>query len=640
MFSSAEIKFLDTVLLEQRLAQQDDPLQRLALIDQLIGHYAYTNVLRAQELLEEQFSLLQANPVPDFLDNYYLNKGVVENQLYAFEKAEATALEAIAYLEEQGSAKQLVELYIDYAGVCINLEKLEEADKYLTKAHRLLRSFPDRRLSSRLQVRRGYMSLHYGNYGEAIEQFLEANQLLGSLENNLFLKDEYFRTLIHSGLGQVYERNDEHEKSARAYLKVVRMCERLHMTNRLAWHYLNVGRAYLATGESEAAKAYFQRVIDTRDDLSLHARASAYANLGMYHGDIGEYEEALRLFDRAESLHRELNEEDYHNLGLIADARGRLLVDMGKTDAALEQLEMALQYAAALEDHKQLAEICREIASLYAEQEDYKNAYLYQANHDHYMEQYIAEVDHRQQVELEVKYEAARRQREAELYELRATQLQLKALRAQMNPHFLYNALNSIQSYITSKDPSAAARYLAKFAKLMRQSLEYSDLEIISLEKELEFLEDYLYINEKLRFDDRLSYRIIVDEELEEDILGVPTMIVQPYVENALEHGLRSKKDGLITVHFQALDDDTILCVVEDNGIGRARAREMQLQDPAFQNHRSRGTSITERRLDILHQSKGKDHYVRTIDLVDDETGKALGTRVEVKIPIMEIPLR
>ncbi|MCB0638860.1 MAG: histidine kinase [Lewinella sp.] len=640
MTSSAETKLLDTGPLEQRLALQEDPLQRLALIDQLIGHYAYTNVLRAQELLEEQWSLLQDNPVPDFLDNYYLNKGVVENQLYEFEKAEATALEAIAYLEEQGSAKQLVELYIDYAGVCINLEKLDEADKFLTKAHRLLKSFPDRRLSSRIQCRRGYMSLHYGNYGEAIEQFLEANQLIGSLDGNLFLKDEYFRTLIHSGLGQVYERNDEHDKSARAFLKVVRMCERINMTNRLAWHYLNVGRAYLATGEIEQAKSYFQRVIDTRDDLSLHARASAYANLGMYHGDIGEYEEALRLFDRAESLHRELNEEDYHNLGLIADARGRLLVELGENEAALEQLELALQYATAQEDHKQMAEICREIASLYADQEDYRNAYLYQLNHDHFMEQYIAEVDHRQQVELEIKYEAARRQREAELYELRATQLQLKALRAQMNPHFLYNALNSIQSYITSKDPTTAARYLAKFAKLMRQSLEYSDLEIISLEKEIEFLDDYLYINEKLRFDDRLAYRIIVDEELEEDILGVPTMIVQPYVENALEHGLRSKKDGLITVHFKLLDDDTIICVVEDNGVGREKARQKQLQDPGFQNHRSRGTSITERRLDILHQSKGKQHHVKTIDLIDEQTGEALGTRVEVKIPIMEIPLR
>ncbi|MCB0583765.1 MAG: histidine kinase, partial [Phaeodactylibacter sp.] len=227
-----------------------------------------------------------------------------------------------------------------------------------------------------------------------------------------------------------------------------------------------------------------------------------------------------------------------------------------------------------------------------------------------------------------------------ELLRLQATRLQLKALRAQMNPHFMYNALNSIQNYITSNEITSAAKYLAKFAQLMRRSLEYSDLEIISLEKEIEFLEDYLFINEKLRFEDRLKYEIIIDEEIEEDILGVPTMIVQPYVENAIEHGLRTKQDGLIRVLFFLYDEDTILCVVEDNGIGREKARQLRMKDPQYHNHRSRGTNITEKRLEILHNSKDKDSFVHTIDLKDEKTGDATGTRVEIMIPIMEIQVK
>jgi sensor histidine kinase YesM len=209
-----------------------------------------------------------------------------------------------------------------------------------------------------------------------------------------------------------------------------------------------------------------------------------------------------------------------------------------------------------------------------------------------------------------------------------------------MNPHFIYNALNSIQNFITSNDPSTASRYLAKFAKLMRQSLEYSDEEIISLEKELEFLEDYLFINQRLRFEDRLSYKIIVDDEIEEDILGVPTMIVQPYVENALEHGLRSRKDGIITVHFKLQDEDTICCVVEDNGIGRKQALALQENDPNRVNYRSRGTQITEKRLELLRQTKEKEVHVRTIDLEDPETKIAKGTRVEILIPIVEVQVK
>ena len=176
----------------------------------------------------------------------------------------------------------------------------------------------------------------------------------------------------------------------------------------------------------------------------------------------------------------------------------------------------------------------------------------------------------------------------------------------------------------------------------MRQSLDHSDLEIISLEKEIDFIENYLYINEKLRFQEKLNYKIIVDDEIEEDILGVPTMIVQPYVENAIEHGLRSRDKGILTVTFTLSEDEDneiILCVVEDNGIGREKAAELKMEDPQFQNHRSKGTRITEERLSILHNSKD-EHFVETIDLKDATTGEATGTRVEIQIPIMEIQMR
>ena len=125
---------------------------------------------------------------------------------------------------------------------------------------------------------------------------------------------------------------------------------------------------------------------------------------------------------------------------------------------------------------------------------------------------------------------------------------EMQSLRSQMNPHFMYNALNSIQQFITSHEISSATIYLAKFAKLMRQSLDYSELQVISIEKEVDFLEDYLYINKKLRFQDKLEYQIIIDKEIEDDIIGIPTMIVQPYVENAIEHGLRLKNNGKVTV--------------------------------------------------------------------------------------------
>lgn len=625
--------------LELKLQQQKDPLQRLLLIDQLAKRYVFTNIQRAELLLQEQKRILDQYDYPDFQLNFHLNVANIENQLYHYQSAEEHFLKAIELLEERGTIKQQAEAVIDYTGTLINMERMDEATEMLEKANRLLKHFPERGLAARIICREGFVYLHYANYSGAIELLLEADKLINTLDRPLELKDYYFLTLIHSGLGKIYERNDEHDKSVEAYRIVVRMCESMQMRTRLAWHYLNVGNGYLAMSDLESAREYFHKAINIGDDTSERAKASAYANLGFCYYEEQRYEEALEYFERAESIYQSISADDYYNLSIIEAWRGRLYAELDNKEETLEHFALAYSYASAGEDYRQLSNISKEIANFYAEQEDFKSAYEYQLLYNRFSEQYTEQVNKRKQVELDVKYEASKKKQEAELLQLQATRLQLKALRAQMNPHFMYNALNSIQNFITSHDVASAAKYLAKFALLMRQSLEYSDLEIISLEKEVQFLEDYLLINQKLRFEDRMTYEIFLDDEIEEDILGVPTMIVQPYVENAIEHGLRSKKNGKVSVRYSLLDEDTILCVVEDNGVGRERARQIRLQDSRYQNHRSRGTRITEQRLQILHNSKGKNGLVTTIDLKDKQ-GNSLGTRVEIKIPIMEIQVK
>jgi len=625
--------------LEAKLRQQEDQLQRLILIDQLASHYAFTNVHRARELLNEQCEILKTHDYPDFKLNYFLIAGVIENQLYHYEAAEKFFIQAVDILEEIGNVKQLAETYIDYAGTCMNLEKMEQGAEYLFKAEKLLRNFPDDQLSARMICREGFMNLHYSNYNRATELLLEADKRTNRLKTPLELKDYYFLTLIHSGLGKIYEMNDELEKSVVAYQKVVDMCEAMEMRTRISWHYLNVGNGYMALNEIDSAERYFNKAIQTSDDMSRYARAGAYANLGYCYYENKRYEESLELFNRAEQLYKEKSEHDYRNLAIIESWRGRLFSETEQSNLVLEHYQLAFDYAKLIGDNEQLTSICKEMAGLYAEQENYRAAYEHMTLQERYSEQHLEDIDQRRRLELEIKYEAEKKKQEAELLRLQATRLQLKALRAQMNPHFMYNALNSIQNFITSHEITHAAKYLAKFAKLMRQSLEYSEMEIISLEKEIEFLEDYLYINEKLRFENRLQYQIQVDDEIEEDILGVPTMIVQPYVENAIEHGLRTKQEGLISVRFSLQNEDTILCIVQDNGIGREKARQIRANDPHHQDHRSRGTKITEKRLEILHNSKEKQVFVETVDL-RSEDGEPLGTRVEIKIPIVEVQMK
>ncbi len=626
---------------EKKLESQKDPRQRIVLLDELASFYAYTDTKRAIILLDELNALLKLVEFEEFADfrlNHLIYCAAVENQLYNYEKAALYYLEVIPLMEERGDSNDQAEVYIDYAGVCMNLDKLEEAHIYLDKATRELKLFPNEQLQSRLISREGYLNLKSKNWPAAIELFLGAEKKINALPN-MAIKDYYFLTLTYSGLGKVYEMNAELEKTIFYYRKVLEMCLRENMLARISWHYLNLGLGYMTLGNLEDAEPYFKKAIDTTDDESQLPRAMAVANLGYCRLEQRNYEGALELFEAAETIFRELKAEDFRNFSMIAGWRGRTFHEQGEIQNAILHYQKALQYAREIDDYKQLFLVCKDLAGLYAEQKEYKNAYEYQVWHDGFYEKYMEDANNQKIKEIEVRYEAEKKKQEAEMHKLRATKLQLKALRAQMNPHFMYNALNSIQKYITSNEITFASKYLAKFANLMRQSLDNSDLEIISLEKEIEFLDNYLSINEKLRFEDKLSYKISVEDDIEEDILGVPTMIVQPYVENAIEHGLRSIKNGFVKVNFSVFDEDTILCVVEDNGIGRVKASQLKMSDPRFQNHRSRGTNITLERLRILHSSED-ENLVKIVDLKDETTGKATGTRVEIKIPIVEVQVK
>ncbi len=627
----------DLRALENKLQQQKVPHQRLVLLDRLLAIYAFTNPVKAQNLLEEEAKLLTEFPNQDIELNFHLNAAIVENQLYNYDEALIHFEKLLDLVEECGDIKQHAEALIDFAGTQINLKQLKLAEKLLEKSAKLLEAFPDERLKARLTTREGFMQLHYANYSRAIELLLDADQQIMELGSYISLKDYNFLILIHTGLGNIYERNDDQEKSVAAYLRAVEMAEELDMRSRLSWLNLNVGNGYLALNNLESAEIYFRKAVENNDDSSHYAKASALANLGYCVLQKRQFEEALKILKKAESQFKTQGADSLANSALIESWRGLAYGALGQTDRAVKYFGKAITLAEDELDHKRLSSIYKDLAGFYAALEDYQKAYECLQLHSKNAELYQQEVETRRRTELEVKYEAEKQQKEAEELRLQAARLQLKALRAQMNPHFLYNALNSIQNFITSNEVNHAAKYLAKFAKLMRQSLEYSDLEVISLEKEIAFLNDYLYINEKLRFEEKLSYEIEIDEELEDDIIGVPTMIVQPYVENAIEHGLRNKQNGKIIVAFSLYNDDTILCTVEDNGIGRERARQMQLNDARYQNHRSRGTSITEQRLQLLYSSRQKRVFVETIDLKDPENGLPLGTRVEIQIPIMNI---
>jgi ligand-binding sensor domain-containing protein len=203
---------------------------------------------------------------------------------------------------------------------------------------------------------------------------------------------------------------------------------------------------------------------------------------------------------------------------------------------------------------------------------------------------------------------------------------ELQALRLQMNPHFIFNTLNSIQSFILKNDTDKAVNYLGKFSQLMRMILTNSTETYISVREELKALRYYLEI-ENLRFENKFSYAIIVDKAIDEEFMEIPPMIIQPYVENAIIHGLLHKEEkGHINIRL-SLTGHHILWVIEDNGIGREKARQMQQASGLYR--KSKGMLITRERLQVLNENNNEDFSIHIMDLTD-EKGQPSGTRVEV----------
>ena len=215
--------------------------------------------------------------------------------------------------------------------------------------------------------------------------------------------------------------------------------------------------------------------------------------------------------------------------------------------------------------------------------------------------------------------------------ESQLTALKLENLRSQMNPHFIFNALNSIQEYIVLNQKDLASNYLGKFADLIRIYLNNSAEKSISLQEEITALEMYLEL-EKIRFEERFNYTINIHKDLIIHQIKIPTMLIQPYVENSIKHGLlHIDYKGILLIDFSYSNSkEEIVCVVEDNGIGRNKSSQLQASN--LKTHKSFATVATKNRLTLLNDGSQKEIGVEIIDLFSEEN-KPIGTKVILKIP-------
>ena len=396
--------------------------------------------------------------------------------------------------------------------------------------------------------------------------------------------------------------------------------------NHMAWYYYEMGNL-------DKSLELYNKNISFYKPGGSNALANVYGNIGNIYRDWERYPEAIENYNKSIELSKAGN--DIYNLAWLYDDISKMYDRIGDYRKAYENQVLATKYGDSLASMNYQQTLAGARAQYEADKTAKELELLsvkLQRNRLFFWVlaggfALIAAIA----ILLINRYRFKSRQRIAEMNHT-ISELNQTNLRQQMNPHFIFNTLNSIQYYVFQNDKIASNNYMTKFASLIRKTLENSRHTEISIKEELDTLQLYLEL-EGLRFKEKLDWNISIDEDIDTLSYKIPTMLIQPYVENAISHGLMYKENGkgmlLIELNLQA---DQIICTVEDNGIGRAKAMEIKQQKN--NHHTSLGTNITESRLKLVNELYGKNMKVIYTDLVDNQ-GDPAGTRVEINIPII-----
>lgn len=242
------------------------------------------------------------------------------------------------------------------------------------------------------------------------------------------------------------------------------------------------------------------------------------------------------------------------------------------------------------------------------------------------------EANRREIAENELQLQKLESEKKQEEFQHKATDLEMQALRAQMNPHFIFNCLSSINRFILKNESESASDYLTKFSRLIRMVLTHSKKQLITLDDELEMLQLYLEM-ERLRFKYSFDYNISFKNEIDPENIFIPPLLLQPFAENAIWHGLMNKGEQGHLIISLSKENTILKCIITDNGVGRKKAAE--LKSKSVEKNKSMGLQITKERLALLNKDKNEDSFFKVEDLYDDQ-GNANGTRIILKIRLIE----
>ena len=494
---------------------------------------------------------------------------------------------------------------------------------------------------------------------------------------------------LYTDLMSVYKLTKQYNVAKHYGLMMKAEARLLKDSARLSSALMNLGVLYRNLKQHDSAILNYREALDVKEKIGDSAGlANLRINLSAYYDAEKMYKEAYETIFPNIAYHQRLN--DSANLFYDYSNMASALIGLKNFDGALAYAQKAKSLVESSSNSK-LAEVYEIFAGLYYAKGNFKEAYSYQEKSIALERELLNEAIGKQMAEAREKFETEKKEqqnlllsaqldknrlqkrnttliaiaaillaavigwgyrnkqkanvllaRQKQEIEDKTEMLQQQAaqiakLQTQMNPHFIFNAINSVQRFVLQENKTKALDYLNDFAKLMRLTLNNSDKELITLQEEKQFLQYYLQF-ELLRYNDQFVYEIIIEKKLDETAVSIPPMIVQPYIENAIKHGLQAKeKGGKLLIEFTHVTlnkEERLQISIADNGIGRSVAAI--LKNETIQLHHSKAMDITASRIQAINK-KYLNIDEATVSIIDLQTDNLpAGTQVIIFLPFIE----
>lgn len=583
---------------------------------------------------------------------------------------------AIDMAQKNDMSKELVLLYIQAGVTNIDRSNFKEAEQYYQLALDKALEIKDSTMLPNIYGNFGNIHMFRGNYEEAISLFIKTYSLFEKAGN------ERGMLKVLGALGNLNMQLPDYEQAISYYEKAYDRFRKIEDIEGAVTTLMNIGICYTNLDQYEKAEENYRLAYDESIKSGYRKLAAqCLANRAILFQYTERYTEALELSNEACRIFDDLGDE-IEKASCMKDI-GVTLFKQGHYTQALEKYLQSYDLIKESGKIGSIEALFEKIVVAYDSLRNYKEAFSYSILLHEIKDSLYNSETHEQVLELRSKFELEQKEKEIEIQNLliekqnsemdryererwlfiilivllalsawlffnrfklkqknkeenlmrKNIETEQHLLRSQMNPHFIFNSLNSIQGLISSNDSYLAEMYLSKFAQLVRSILENSKKTSLSLSEDINNLKLYLDL-ESMRFGDSFKYKLIIDPVIDTDNVFIPPLLVQPFVENSIKHGLikMTGRKGVIKIDYFR-QGEYLMVVVEDNGIGRDTSSKLKERGS---NHKSLGMKVTQERLDSLNKQLKTQASAEIIDLFDD-SGGAAGTKVVIKIPYQNL---